>query len=73
MWSLLFIPGTLALLAAILVLSDLAETRVVSPRALILRAVTTRSATPERAEALVMAEAERLLRSQSPNALSRPT
>jgi len=70
MWSLLFIPGTLALLVAILLLSDLAETRVVSPRALILRAVTTRSASPERAEALVVAEAERLLRTQAPNARS---
>ena len=68
MWSLLFIPGTLALLVAILLLSDLAETRVVSPRALILRAVGTRSATPERTEALVMAEAERLLQSQAPSA-----
>ena len=70
MWSLLFIPGTLVLLIAILLLSDLAETRVVSSRALILRAVSTRRTTPESTEALVVAEAERLLRAQAPNALN---
>ena len=64
-WSLLMIPGTLVLLAAILFLSDVAEQRIVSPRALILRAVTGRRTTPEHAEALVVAEVERLLRSSS--------
>ncbi len=65
LWSLLLIPGTIALLAAILFLSDVAETRIVSPRALILRAVSARRTTPENAEALVAAEVERLLRSTS--------
>ena len=65
MWSLLLIPGTIALLAVILFLSDVAETRIVSPRALILRAVTGRRTTPENAEALVAAEVERLLRSSN--------
>lgn len=62
LWSLLLIPGTIALLAAILFLSDVAETRVVSSRALILRVVSARRATPENAEALVAAEVERILR-----------
>lgn len=65
LWSLLLIPGTIALLAAILFLSDVAETRIVSPRALILRAVSARRTSPENAEALVAAEVERLLRSTS--------
>ncbi len=60
-WGLLFIPGTLVLLSLILALSDLAENRVVSPRALIVRAATGRRTPPERAEVLVAAEVERLL------------
>jgi hypothetical protein len=61
-WTLLSIPGTLLLLGLILILTDVAETRVVSPRALILRAVAARRTSPELTERLVVAEAERLLR-----------
>ena len=63
LWSLLLIPGTVALLGAILFLSGVAETRIVSPPALIVRAATGRRTSPEHAEALVVAEVERLLRS----------
>jgi hypothetical protein len=62
-WLLLLsIPGTLLLLVVLLYLSDVAETRIVSPRALILRAVVGRRTSPEQAEVLVAAEVERLLR-----------
>src|SRR4051812_5042185 len=64
-WTLLSIPGTFLLLAALLFLTGVAEARVVSPRALILRAVTARRTSPEIAERLVVAEVERLLRSGS--------
>ena len=62
LWTLLSIPGTLVLLGLVLYLSDVAETRIVSSRALILRAVVGRRTSPEQAEALVAAEVERLLR-----------
>ena len=61
-WTLLSIPGTLLLLALVLFLTEMAESRVVSPRALIMRAITARRTSPEMTERLVMAEAERLLR-----------
>jgi hypothetical protein len=61
MWALLLIPGTLAVLVLVLTITTLAETRIVSPRALILRAVTGRT-TPDIAERLVAAEVERLLK-----------
>ena len=62
LWTLLSIPGTLILLVLVLYLTDVAETRIVSSRALILRAVVRRRTSPEQAEALVAAEVERLLR-----------
>jgi hypothetical protein len=61
-WGLLTIPGTLALIILLLVLSDWAEHSVVSPRALIVRVATRRRTPPERAETLVAVEVERLLR-----------
>ena len=61
-WTLLSIPGTLLLLALVLYLTEFAENRIVSPRALILRAITARHTSPEVTERLVVAEAERLLR-----------
>jgi hypothetical protein len=61
-WTLLAIPGTFVLLALVLLLTDIAETRIVSPRALILRAVAARRTSPELTERLVVAEVERLLR-----------
>jgi|GEM_PF-6472742 len=64
LWGLLMIPGTVLLLGLLLGLSDMAEKRIVSPRALILRAVTGRRTTPDVAESLVTAEFERLLRRQ---------
>jgi len=64
-WTLLSIPGTFLLLASLLFLTELAEKRVVSPRALILRAVAARRTSPEITERLVVAEAERLLRTLS--------
>jgi hypothetical protein len=63
--ALLFIPGTLALLMALLFLSALVEERVLSPRALILRVARTNAATPEHAETFVAREFERLLRQTS--------
>ena len=65
-WLLVFIPGTVALLAAILFLSALAEQRFLSPRSVILGAVRARRSTPEHAEALVAREFDRLLRRQEP-------
>ncbi len=59
--GLLSIPGTLVLLGLLLFLSDMAENRVVSPQALIVKAAKGRSTSPERAERLVAAEVERLL------------
>jgi prophage antirepressor-like protein len=53
------------LLASLLFLSGVAESRVVSPRAVILRAMAARKTSPEVTERLVVAEVERLLRSQS--------
>ncbi len=60
-WLLLVIPGTIALLTAILFLSALAEQRFLSPRSMILGAVRARRNTPEHAEAVVAREFERLL------------
>ena len=60
-WGLLFIPVTLALLALLLMLSEWAESRVVSPRALIVRVANGKRLPPETAEALVAAEGDRLL------------
>jgi hypothetical protein len=63
-WALLSIPATLALIAVLLMLSDWAEDHVVSPRALIVRVARGRRTPPERAEALVAAEVDRLLQQQ---------
>ncbi len=60
-WLLVFIPGTIALLAAILFLSALAEQRFLSSRSIVLGAVRARRNTPEHAEAVVAREFERLL------------
>jgi hypothetical protein len=59
---LLFVPGTIALLATVLFLSALAEQRFLSPRSMILGAVRARRSTPEFAEAFVARQSERLLR-----------
>lgn len=61
-WLLLSIPLTLAMLAAILFLSALAERRFLSPRSLILSVTRFRRNTPEYAEAFVARQFERLLR-----------
>ena len=61
-WGLLSIPGTLLLIALLLILSDWAEDRVVSPQALIVRAAKGKRTPPEHAEALVAAEVDRILR-----------
>ena len=63
-WALLSIPGILLLLGLLLFLSDWAEDHVVSPRALIIRAAKGKRTPPERAEALVAAEIDRLLKRQ---------
>ena len=59
--ALLMIPGTLFLLALLLFLSQWAETRVVSSRALILKVVNGRRTSPEVTERLVAEEVERIL------------
>ena len=63
-WLLLFVPGTVGLLAAVLFLSAMAEQRFLSPRSMILGVVRARRSTPEQAEALVAREFERLVRAQ---------
>jgi hypothetical protein len=60
-FALLMIPGTLFLLALLLFLSQWAETRVVSSRALILKVVNGRRTSPEVTERLVAEEVERIL------------
>ncbi|HEX2064277.1 MAG TPA: hypothetical protein VHE80_07630 [Acidimicrobiales bacterium] len=61
-WVFVFVPGTVALLAAVLFMSALAEDRFLSPRSLIVGAVRSRRNSPEHAEALVVREYERLIR-----------
>jgi hypothetical protein len=60
--ALLLVPGSLALLLGVLLLSALVEERVLSPKSIILRVARTRSSSPEYAEALVSREFDRLLR-----------
>jgi hypothetical protein len=62
---LLAVPGTCAVLAAILYMSAVAERRLLSPRRLILGAARARRSTPEFAEAFVARQFERLLREES--------
>jgi hypothetical protein len=50
------------MLLGLLLLSALVEERVLSPRSIILHVVRTRASSPERAEALVTREFDRLLR-----------
>ena len=59
--GLISIPGTLVMLGLLLFLSDLAENRIVSPQALIVKAAKGRGTSPERAERLVAEEIDRLL------------
>ena len=59
---LLLIPGTMALLLGLLLLSALVEERVLSPQSMILQVARTRATTPEYAEAFVAREFDRLLR-----------
>ena len=61
-WSLLFIPGTLFFLFGLLMLTVMAERRILSPRALILQATRSRMAGPDHIETMVAREYERLLR-----------
>jgi hypothetical protein len=61
-WLLLMIPGTLALLSAVLFLSAFTEEHFLSPRSLILSTVRARRSSPEYAEAFVARQFERLLR-----------
>jgi UPF0716 family protein affecting phage T7 exclusion len=59
---LLAIPGCMALLLGLLLVSAWVEERVLSPQALILRVARTRASSPEYAEAFVAREFDRLLR-----------
>lgn len=61
---LLFVPGTVALLATVLFVSALAEERFLSPGSVILGTVRARNNTPEYVEAFVARQSERLLRGQ---------
>ena len=70
-WALLFIPATLALSALLLVFSEWAEDRVVSSRALIVRAANGRRLPPDQTEAFVAAESDRLLNRPSLNTAHR--
>ncbi len=62
-WLLLLaLPVALAIPCVMLLLSDLAEKRVLSPQSLILSSARARLSTPELTEALVAREFERLLK-----------
>lgn len=62
-WLLLIsVPFSLVIPCAMLVLSVLAERRVLSPQSLILSTVRARRSSPELSESLVAREFERLLR-----------
>jgi hypothetical protein len=61
-WSLLLIPGSLGFLCSLLALTVLAEERVLSPRALIIKAARARISEADYTEALVAQQYERLLR-----------
>lgn len=62
-WLLLLaLPVALGLPCLLLLLSDTAERRVLSPQSLILSTARARRSTPELAEQLVAREFERLLR-----------
>lgn len=60
-WLIAAIPGTVALMAALLALSGFVEQHFLSPRSLILGAVRARHNTPEYAEAFVARQLEILL------------
>ena len=55
-------PGTFAVLAAVLWVSAFAEQRFLSPRSLILSAARARRSTPEFTEEFVTKQFDRLLR-----------
>jgi hypothetical protein len=62
-WLLLLaLPVALGLPCLMLVLSDMAERRILSPQSLILSTARARRSTPELAEQLVAREFERLLK-----------
>ncbi len=62
-WLLLLtLPAALAIPCGILMLSAVAEQRILSPRSLILSTARARHNTPELAEVLVAREFERLLK-----------
>lgn len=61
-WSLLLIPASLGFICSLLALTVLAEQRVLSPRALIVKAAKARIAEAEYTEALVAQQYDRLLR-----------
>src|SRR4051794_25153711 len=68
-WDLLFVPGALLFISALLAGMSWFEQRVLSPRALILHSARSRHAPPEHVESLVAAHAEKLLEGR----LNRPT
>ncbi|HVL93169.1 MAG TPA: hypothetical protein VM264_07480 [Acidimicrobiales bacterium] len=57
----LSIPFTLVILAAVLALSAVAEQRVLSPRAMVIRVVRARRTSPDFVEAFVARECAPLL------------
>lgn len=70
-WLIAAIPGTVALMAALLALSGFVEQHLLSPRSLILGAVRARYNTPEYAEAFVARQLEILLLQQPARARER--
>lgn len=62
-WLLLLtLPAALSMPCALLMLSAAAETRILSPRSLIMSTARARRSTPESTEVLVAREFERLLK-----------
>jgi hypothetical protein len=59
---LLSVPAALIVMMGILVLSQLVEQHVLSPRAMIIGAARSRSTSPDYAEGFVAGQLERLLR-----------
>lgn len=64
MMALASIVGTLVMLGVLLLLTDVAERRVVAEPVLIARVVRARKLSPEYVEAFVATRAERVLRQQ---------
>jgi hypothetical protein len=60
-WDLLFVPAALLFISILLAVMSWFEQRVLSPRSMIVHSARSRHVPPEHVEALVAANAEKLL------------